>query len=71
MRKLKSVEKKRSFLVQPAEKVLTVISFSTSFVSVMCIRDVVLLEVDRSGMISLNVGFAQIREQMQQMSVSA
>ena len=71
MRKLKSVEKKRSFLVQPAEKVLTVISFSTSFVSVMCIRDVVLLEVDRSGMISLNVGFAQIREQIQQTSVSA
>ena len=71
MRKLKSVEKKRSFLVQPAEKVLTVISFSTSFVSVMCIRDVVLLEVDRSGMISLNVGFAQIREQIQQTSMSA
>lgn len=48
----------------------TVISPSSSFASVGWVRDVVVLEVDRQRIMSLNVGLAQVRKPTEWKSVS-
>lgn len=49
------LEKNISFFAQFTGRVKAVIQCSVSFASIGCVRDAVVLEIDRNNMVSLNV----------------
>ena len=60
-----------SFPAQSVEKLQAVVLSSTSFASVECVRVVVMLEVNWSRVVSLNVELSQVGKQTQQRVLQA